>query len=143
MSIFEPLPQCGCNRADCYFCWLKNRTYHTTSGKMLNEIIENHSCLVEILSDVSEASGVSVEQIAGESRLEEIRIARQVFCYAARQTGKWTDEHIGEAIGRDRTTVIHSCRQAETNIAVRDKYTMEVYEKVVSIFGGKLFRFVG
>ena len=121
MSIFETLADCGCNKPDCYFCWLRGRAYTTTAIEKKREIPE----LSEILSVVSEAAGVTVEQIVGESRQENICIARQVFCYAARQQKTWKDRQIGAAINKDRTTVVHSFGVVKTmlEIGIPPEYT--------------------
>jgi len=87
--------------------------------------------LSDILADVSEASGVSVEQITGESRKEEIRIARQMFCYVARKTGKWSDEQIGTEITRDRTTVIHSCDVVENMLDTKEPNYTKLWNRIL------------
>jgi hypothetical protein len=76
--------------------------------------------LAAYLTDLSKSSGVSIEQIKSDSRNENVRITRQMFCYEARKTGAWTDEQIGAAIGRDRSTVIYSCKVVETMLDVKE-----------------------
>ena len=119
MSIFEPLTECGCARPDCWFCRMKGRTYTVAQVETIEKrkIIEARE-LHQILAAVCEASGVTIEQITGQSREEKVRIARQVFCYAARLQ-KWKDWQIGAAINRDRSTVVHSCGVVKTMLEMK------------------------
>ena len=116
MSIFEKPTTCGCNKPDCYFCWLRGRIYATTQieKREIADITELH----QILTAVCEDSGVTPEDIKGSSRHEKVRIARQVFCYAARLK-KWKDWQIGAAINRDRSTVVHSCGVVKTMLEMK------------------------
>jgi chromosomal replication initiation ATPase DnaA len=125
MNTFEQQTQCGCNKRDCYFCWLRNRVYTTTAlegsvgfGRKREPELE------DILRAVSEASGVSVEDIKGGRRLEEIIPARQMYCYLARKAGKWSYWRIGEIIGKDHATALHSCRKVEEMLETKEpEYT--------------------
>ena len=124
MSIFEQQTPCNCNKPDCYFCWLRNKVYTTTAL----EKTEDHTKEPEpydILVRVSEASGVTIEDIAGRLRKENIVIARQMFCYVARihlkKTGvpKWQLHKIGSVINRDHSSVLHSCAVVENMMETR------------------------
>ena len=119
MSIFEKQPLCGCEKPDCYFCWLKDRAYTTTMPIIVNQ--PNEAGLNDILKNVSTASGVAIKQITGRSRMEKVRIARQMFCYIARKKERfpgepmWTLKQIGEAVSyRQHCTVIHSIETVAT-----------------------------
>ena len=84
MNTFEQPTLCGCNKPDCYFCWLRNRVYTTTALvdiKPTDNAYETE--LYGILAKVSMASGVTIDDILGRSREAKIRIARQMFCYIA------------------------------------------------------------
>jgi len=119
MSICEPLTLCGCNLPDCWFCnqrkispWLFPGLPPCDVSKYKEVKMttpEGDTDLTSILNEVSVASGVKIEDIAGRSRREEFVIPRQFYCYLARKKGKWKDRQIGSAIGYDRCTVIHSC----------------------------------
>ena len=121
---------CGCDKPDCYFCWLRNRTYTTTAHV---EIMPTDSdcgiTLCDILEKVSYASGVSIDDIKGRKRNSEICVARHLYCHFAKKIGKWKDKQIAKMIGRDRTTVIHSYRIAQQYIDSKDNLTLIVYEK--------------
>ena len=123
MSTFEPLPHCGCNKPDCYFCTKRKMSPWLFPGLPPCDVSqfkqaklttpEGDPELTGILIDVSDASGVKIEDIAGRSRCEEFVIPRQFYCYLARKKGKWRDWQIGDAIGYDRTTVLHSSKVIE------------------------------
>ena len=117
MSIFEKQPLCGCEKPDCYFCWLKGRIYRTTPIENKCEIADATE-LHKLLATVCEASGVTIEEIRGNSRHEKVRVARQVFCYAARLQ-KWKDWQIAAAINRDRSTVVYSCGVVKTMLGMK------------------------
>ena len=61
-----------------------------------------------ILQEVSERTGISVEEIKGRSRKREIVMARHAFCYIARKGGMFTFKQIGNYIGRDHSTAFNS-----------------------------------
>ena len=119
MSIFEQPTQCGCNKPDCYFCWLRNRIYATTALEKPEKAKEPD--LNDILQEVSEKYGISVENITGKSRKTEIVAARQMFCYIAKNKGKWTLKQICKTINvKQHGTVIHACKATE-NMLYTDK----------------------
>lgn len=64
----------------------------------------------DIMEEVSEYFGVTVEQIKSESRKTEIKHARHVFVYLARQKTFMGWKSIGRYINRDHTSCIHSRR---------------------------------
>jgi len=118
MNEFEK-QHCGCEKKECYYCWLKGRVYTTTMPVRVNQPKE--AGLNDILKNVSTASGVDIKQITGRSRHEKVRIARQMFCYMARKKerfpGKpvWTLKQISEAVNyRQHCTVIHSIETVAT-----------------------------
>jgi hypothetical protein len=55
---------------------------------------------------------------------------RQVFCYIAREAG-YTYKTIGNVIGKDHSTVIHSYRTISDLIEIKDIEITRLYEKVV------------
>ena len=74
----------------------------------------------EIIAKVAEETGVTVEQIKGDSRLKHICRARHRFCWEAHQV-RYSDgshRHSLSAIGRfladrDHTTALNSVRRWE------------------------------
>ncbi len=64
--------------------------------------------------------------VTGKSRKRNIVIARQMIMYLAKQLTNYSFKEIGQALGRDHSTVIYSCNamqdQIETIPAIRKDY---------------------
>ena len=120
--------ECTCKKKDCYFCWLKGRVYTVAAPKRVKPVT-----LRDVLERVSAESGVPVEQITGRSRKENVRIARQMFCYVARSmesspgVPRWTLMQIGNTVNYKRhVSVSHSVKLVElmlNNYPGEQKYT--------------------
>ena len=122
---------CGCDKPDCYFCWLRNRI--NTMPDYVDIIpmnINSEIILHDILEKVSYASGVSIDDIKGRKRNSDICVARQIYCYIARKKTKASLRDIGDIIYRDHACVINSCRRANALIDINDKKMILVLEKV-------------
>lgn len=63
----------------------------------------------EILQQVSNDLGVSVESIISESRKSNLVAARSIVCRKMRQEG-FSLEEIGETINRHHASVVHSLK---------------------------------
>lgn len=66
--------------------------------------------MAESLSRVSEASGVSVEEIKGRSRKKHILGARWEAMRLGRESGL-SFPMIAASLNRDHTTVMHACKK--------------------------------
>jgi len=69
--------------------------------------------LESILLDVSTATGVSVDDMKGKSRIREYVLARQFYCKIAKDSTAYSFRSIGAYINRDHATVIHSVKVVE------------------------------
>jgi chromosomal replication initiator protein len=88
------------------------------------EVRKSEPELEDILRAVSEASGVSVEDIKGECRRKKIIAARQMYCYLARKAGKWSYWRIGNIIGKDHASAMHSCKEIKKMLETKEpEYT--------------------
>ena len=66
-----------------------------------------------IIQEVSERTGISIEEIKGTRRKREIVFARHAYCYIARNATKCSLKAIAEFIGRDHSTAINSIEFVE------------------------------
>ncbi len=66
----------------------------------------------EVLRAVAEFYGLTVEDLTGRSRRQEVAYPRQVACYLLRQEAGLSLPQIGECLGgRDHSTVLHACER--------------------------------
>ena len=106
----------NCNNHNCLFY----KTFMDNMPEHKYIFYKEQECSLEdILHDVSEASGVSIEEIAGQSRKGNIIVARQMFCYVARQKNKFKFRQIGKIIGKDHSTVINSVKTVKDMLQTR------------------------
>ena len=76
----------------------------------------------KVITEVSRAYGVSVEDIKSNKRTAQISLARQVAIYAIRDITQLSQASIGEAFGgRDHSTIVSAIQQVEKNMA-KDSY---------------------
>ena len=81
-----------------------------------------------IIDCVAEYYGLSSAQVRGDSRKKEIALARHMAVYLTREMTGLSLPRIGDAFGRDHSTIINSCDKiskqveasAETRAAVAD-----------------------
>ena len=78
----------------------------------------------DIQERISEAFGVSMEDLLSTSRAAPVTWPRQVAMYLARELTDQTLPAIGRAFGgRNHTTVLHACRRTAERIATdREAY---------------------
>lgn len=70
---------------------------------------------------------VSVDDVNGMGRKQEIVLARQVSMYLAQKLSNMSNSSIGRLIGgRDHSTVIHSCRKIEKRLKTDKEFRAEV-----------------
>lgn len=69
-----------------------------------------------VLTEVSEATGISISRILGRSRVRPVVEARQLVCHVLYRHGM-SYPQIGRLINRDHTTVLHAVRAVEARRA--------------------------
>ena len=84
----------------------------------------------QLLQIVSETSGVPAELILKKNRTRKYLIPRQIYTYLLRKRLKMTLKEIGDVLGSDHTTVIHSCQKVETLLEVDDELLCNLYYEV-------------
>lgn len=75
-------------------------------------IIPSRTRIRQIVKEVSEASGVPMFAILGQSRMAENVQARRLVWFIARREG-FTFQEIARATGHDHTSVMHGVRREE------------------------------
>lgn len=71
-----------------------------------------------IMQTVSDYYGLTMEELTSPNRKREITVPRQVAMYLTREMTGMSLPQIGGVFGgRDHTTVLHSCKTMEANIA--------------------------
>ena len=76
-----------------------------------------------IIDCVAEYYGLSSAQVRGDSRKKEIALARHMAVYLTREMTSLSLPRIGDAFGRDHSTIINSCdkisKQVESSPVTR------------------------
>jgi len=90
----------------------------------------------EIILQVAESFGVSVEIMRGRSRSRQNVIPRQVAMYLLRAEGNLSLPQIGEALGgRDHTTVMYGCEKIADKLERDDQLRRQVMEIKERLYG--------
>ena len=132
MSIFEPITQCGCGKADCYFCNQRKLSPWIVPGLPQENVsmsVFNLQTPEDILCVVCQQTGADPDAVRSKSRKRDHVIPRQLYCFAARTATKATLVEIGKIIERTHATVLYSCNEVEYK-RKNDKPMKDVYEKV-------------
>ncbi len=83
-----------------------------------------------IISEVAKTYNVSVSDILSNRRTASLALARQVAMYIAREMTELSFKQIGEAFGKDHTTVLHNVNKIENFL--KDKpYQKELVEDMI------------
>jgi chromosomal replication initiator protein len=90
----------------------------------------------EIVNQVAGAFGVSVQNLTGPDRRQEIVLPRQIAMYLLREEANWSLPKIGETLGgRDHTTVMYACQKVTDLLERDDKLRRQVIKIKEQIYG--------
>ncbi len=90
----------------------------------------------EVMSQVADAFGVTVQNMLGVDRRQEIVLPRQVAMYLLREEANYSLPKIGEAMGgRDHTTVMYACQKVTDLLERDDKLRRQVIKIRDQIYG--------
>jgi hypothetical protein len=84
----------------------------------------------------ADALGVSAEALLGPGQSRPLCHYRQAVMFAARLLTNASYPTLGRAFGRDSSTVIHACRQAEALYPEMVEVVLEVFEASSRAAGG-------
>jgi chromosomal replication initiator protein len=83
----------------------------------------------EVVSKVADAFGVTVQNLVGPERRQEVVLPRQIAMYLLRVEANCSLPKIGEALGgRDHTTVMHACQKVNDLLERDDRLRHQVIE---------------
>ncbi len=86
-----------------------------------------------IIGKVADFYGISSEEVIGKGKTKDVANARQISTYLIRKLTGQTLEQIGEVMGRDHTTVLHSIRKVEENLQNDPKLVDAVHDITANI----------
>lgn len=90
----------------------------------------------EVMSQVAGVFGVSVQNLIGPDRRQEVALPRQVAMYLLREDANFSLPKIGEAMGgRDHTTVMYACQKVTDLLERDDKLRRQVIKIREQIYG--------
>jgi chromosomal replication initiator protein len=90
----------------------------------------------EVVSKVASAFGVTIQNMIGPDRRQEIVLPRQIAMYLLRVEANCSLPKIGEALGgRDHTTVMYACQKVTDLLERDDKLRHQVLEIREQIYG--------
>jgi chromosomal replication initiator protein len=90
----------------------------------------------DIVNQVADAFGLSVQSLVGPDRSKDIALPRQIAMYLMRVEANCSLPRIGEALGgRDHTTVMYACQKVTDLLERDDKLRRQVIEIRDQIYG--------
>jgi chromosomal replication initiator protein len=90
----------------------------------------------DVMSQVAGAFGVTVQNLIGADRRQEVVLPRQIAMYLLREEANYSLPKIGEAMGgRDHTTVMYACQKVTDMLERDDKLRRQVIKIREQIYG--------
>jgi chromosomal replication initiator protein len=90
----------------------------------------------EVMNQVAGAFGISVQNLIGPDRRQEVVLPRQIAMYLLREEANYSLPKIGEAMGgRDHTTVMYACQKVTDLLERDDKLRRQVIKIREQIYG--------
>jgi chromosomal replication initiator protein len=91
-----------------------------------------------VLDAVARRFELGVDEIKGGSRSREVVVPRQIAMYLCREIVRASLPMIGKTFGgKDHSTVIHSCKKVEAQLAIDSRFAALVEQLVREITGGR------
>ena len=103
--------------------------------RITKEIIDSEKAYAPefIIGKVADFFDISPEEVIGKGKTKNVANARQISTYLIRKLTGQTLEQIGEVMGRDHTTVLHSIRKVEETLQNDPKLVDTVHDITANI----------
>ena len=98
--------------------------------------IPTDALIEKILTAVSKAYSIPVDQMKSKKRTDTVANARHVAIYLIKQMTELTLKEIGAIFGRDYSTVISSVDKVDKNIKTVNNYEADINRLIKEIKGG-------
>jgi chromosomal replication initiation ATPase DnaA len=114
-----------------------NSLLKTHAGKRAPKPRQKHDHTPTGMADISllkrcaEAFNTTAEEIISKSREQNVSLARHLYCYIRHTQYGVAPEHVGEELGRHRTTMLNSIKKAIDLLEV-DRNFRKKYEEILS-----------
>jgi len=79
----------------------------------------------EVISKVSEVTGVSKKLIMGKRRLREVVNARYMVAYILHDEFNWSLTDTGKALGRDHSLMYHAVKQISDTLSLNKRHGVD------------------
>ena len=90
----------------------------------------------KIMDEVAARYGIRRDDILSTRRNRDVAVPRQLAIYLTRELAQLSTTRIGDAFGRDHSTIMHACRKTADSIAgdkefarIVDELTRAIMEK--------------
>jgi chromosomal replication initiator protein len=104
----------------------------------LGDLLPRHDQLQpnDIIKQVAQVFGSTVDEICGRSRTRDVALPRQVAMYLLREEAGCSLPQIGEVLGgRDHTTVMYGCEKIIEMLDTNDRLRRQVMQVKEQLYG--------
>ena len=84
----------------------------------------------QLLSIVSQVTGVGQKDILGKSRNRDVCLAKHLYCYFLREKFNLKLKQISSLMNNDHSTVLHSLKVIENMIWTKDDKTLDYLNEI-------------
>jgi len=89
-----------------------------TKNNIIPAVLRGMECDLDALKNVVALQFcVTIDQLCGLRRSQDLAIPRFAFCHIAHKRLSYTASEVCYALNRDHTTILHACKRAEEMLA--------------------------
>ena len=115
--------------------FLEERGREPLTKKAVEDVIDQSSQALskpvsdaQVMNAVAEFYNINIQELVGRCRRKEVVEPRQVTMYLLRDILSLSYPYIGEKLGRDHTTAIHSFEKINTELAKNSMLNQKIYQ---------------